>query len=519
MVSPDSSALQGENVLATPHRRLYKIETCGQDVGRTRTEQLLGPYVLRELSMILRICNFKSIKDTQLPLRTGLTVLVGPNGSGKTCALSSLKFVRDLFLRGAAQAIARSGGRQRVYRHGSSRMQFSIVADYGPRTYRRRSTPCTFSWKINIAQVGKDKAAAVTNETLSIEVAGEGQLFSASLHRPRGKPHVTVSCTAAEDVGGDFLNRWPREYARHPKAIRLKEFIKEIRASLRRFAKACSDRSFLSWLARYDSRIADAYHKLVELDEYNIVPELARASTDQLSVARMEPDGRSVSEVIYALEHRQYGRLQPRPDDVDIENDWDYPVWSGYNPYGRLYIHRRRYWYMKHDPMMSALSSINRELAAAVRPITGVGAAIDPSNGRRYVKFVSDTDEFRPEEVSDGTIKWLCILVSLFVPFAPVYLLEEPENFLHPWMQQRLIDLMREQARLANTVFVLSSHSATVLNATKPEEVLLVTQGKSGTKLSSVSNPQEVQKVLEASKFHLGDLWVSGALGGVPSHE
>ena len=51
-----------------------------------------------------------------------------------------------------------------------------------------------------------------------------------------------------------------------------------------------------------------------------------------------------------------------------------------------------------------------------------------------------------------------------------------------------------------------------------PEEILVVTNGPSGTDLSSIADLHEVKKVLQESDFHLGDLWVSGAIGGVPSN-
>ena len=133
--------------------------------------------------------------------------------------------------------------------------------------------------------------------------------------------------------------------------------------------------------------------------------------------------------------------------------------------------------------------------------------------------FESGDDDFYPEEVSDGTVKWLCLLVSLFVPFSKVYLLEEPENFLHPWMQQRLIAIMREQAKANNTIFFVSSHSATILNGVHPEEILIVRNGPNGTELSAIQNLDEVREALRQSDFHLGDLWVSGAIGGVPINE
>ena len=43
----------------------------------------------------LDIHNFKAIGKSQVRLRSGLNILIGPYGSGKTCIFSAFKFVRD----------------------------------------------------------------------------------------------------------------------------------------------------------------------------------------------------------------------------------------------------------------------------------------------------------------------------------------------------------------------------------------------------------------------------------------
>jgi len=166
--------------------------------------------------------------------------------------------------------------------------------------------------------------------------------------------------------------------------------------------------------------------------------------------------------------------------------------------------------------LKEALANINSELAAAVKPIAEVSAQIDLTNGKRFVVFKAGKEIFYPEEVSDGTMKWLCILVSIYVPFSQLYLLEEPENFLHPWMQQRLIQLMREQAINNQTIFLLTSHSTTVLNSAQPGEVVIVKSTATGTKATSIQPDGDLTALLKSTDFGLGDLWVSGALGAVP---
>ena len=86
-------------------------------------------------------------------------------------------------------------------------------------------------------------------------------------------------------------------------------------------------------------------------------------------------------------------------------------------------------------------------------------------------------------------------------------------------MQQRLISIMREQAKRDSTIFLLSSHSSTILNSAYPEEILVVKHAENGTQISEISDIDAIREVLTESDFHLGDLWVSGAIGGTPSDE
>jgi predicted ATPase len=112
-------------------------------------------------------------------------------------------------------------------------------------------------------------------------------------------------------------------------------------------------------------------------------------------------------------------------------------------------------------------------------------------------------------------MKWLCLLVAMYVPNSRVILLEEPENFMHPWMQQRFISIVREQAKKLNISVIVSTHSVTILNSITLKELLLVYQTEGETHVESVKDQKEVQKVLDKTSFGLGDIWVSGGIGGV----
>jgi predicted ATPase len=466
--------------------------------------------------MRVTIRNFKSVGQASIELRPGLNILIGPNGSGKTCLLSALQFVRDVFRVGAAQALALQGGAQQAYRHGKSVMSFSLTHPYGNRTYRRRKAPCELRWEVEIGRKGPEKLATITREEIRVTAQiGETRvcLFAMGRSTAHGRPKVTLA--SPQTFGRDLFSVWRQEFGGTSKAALAGLFEKKwIRPRLYRLREE-PDHSFVPMLAGLDTVLDHVQTSFRFLNEYSILPDVARASTEQLPFAQMAPNGHGVSEVIDALEKRRYDKLAFAEAEEAYGLGYLYPRRLPYwLPFGR---HLKPYGTRLDAPY--AFAEINRELAAAVKPITRVSVDIDPTNGKRFVVFKAGRDTFYPQEVSDGTIKWLCILVSLFVPFSRVYLLEEPENFLHPWMQQRLISIMRRQAEQNKTIFFLASHSATILNAAFPEEILTVKQGKQGTDVSAMTDLQSVKKVLAESKFHLGDLWVSGAIGAVPAHE
>jgi predicted ATPase len=478
------------------------------------------------MSLRLKIENYKSILGVELDLRPGLTILVGPNGSGKTCILSALQFLRDVFRSGAAQALARQGGARRVYHHGKSHLNFSFAQPYGERTYRRRKILCTFSWQMTISQAGPDQIATIMTEKIEITgIHGRNKviLFTLEIDRSGRNPKIKTYLCQPNEFGHDLFSIWGTEYGPKNKSFIAENFKQKGLMHAIESLKNTPDRSFFPIVAPLDQKLTEIYSSFIFLNEYNILPDVARSSTEQLPFAQMSPNGKGVSEVIEALTNRRYHKLA-QLGFMDFEDT------PGFGPYYFRYPAYRQYMHMpyriprlsqkQHEPYSDALDNINRQLAAAVRPITGVSVKIDPTSGKRFVVFEAGSEElFYPEEVSDGTVKWLCILVSLFVPFSSVYLIEEPENFLHPWMQQRLIEIMREQSKQNDTIFFLSSHSATILNASLPDEVLVVHQTNSGTTLKSMDSIEDIRIVLAESDFHLGDLWVSGAIGGVPSHE
>jgi predicted ATPase len=470
------------------------------------------------MSLTIHIKNFRAVKDTQLEVKSGVNVLIGPNGSGKTSLFLALKFLRDVLLHGVGLAVAKGGGPKRTFRRHATRMSFAVEHTLETkRIFRRRKVPFKFIWEIDIAERGHEKISTIIRERFAIDAVNGEQatnVLEAEIRSSnKGSTHSLRIAPPAE-IGKDLVSFvHDATENKEPAIALLKVRINEIFKQAKK--EKDNDKSVFSHLARFDAEMSAILYSFLNLNEYNIQPDTARESTDQLPVVEMLPNGKQLSEVIHALENRNFFKLNPT---------YPYGSYFGAALFGP-YVFEQDYYSSLYSgrvrkDLKNALTNINNELATAVKPIQKVTARIDPTNGKRFVVFKAGDEIFYPEEVSDGTIKWLCILVSIYVPFSQLYLLEEPENFLHPWMQHKLIELMRRQAIRSGTTFVLTTHSTAILNSAKPDEVIIVKATANGTTASSIPQIETIRTALEEKEFGLGDLWVSGRVGAVPGdHE
>lgn len=97
-------------------------------------------------------------------------------------------------------------------------------------------------------------------------------------------------------------------------------------------------------------------------------------------------------------------------------------------------------------------------------------------------------------------------------------LIDEPASYLHPGAVLALADLLREP-RYAHHQYVLTSHSASLLTALAPEQVLLLNllDGRTVVEVLDTRRLESQRKVLQSTGSELGDvfgkervLWVEG---------
>lgn len=114
--------------------------------------------------------------------------------------------------------------------------------------------------------------------------------------------------------------------------------------------------------------------------------------------------------------------------------------------------------------------------------------------------------------LSDGTLRYLCLLTVLCHPKPPPLLvIEEPELGLHPDVLPSLVRLLVEASERAQ--LIVTTHSDILVDAlTETPEAVLVCEKQGESTVMRRLDREELDEWLE--KYSLGELWTRGDLGG-----
>ena len=129
-------------------------------------------------------------------------------------------------------------------------------------------------------------------------------------------------------------------------------------------------------------------------------------------------------------------------------------------------------------------------------------------------------------DLSQGVVLALTILTLAYLPDPPfIICLEEPDRGIHPRLLRDIQDALYRLAYPENygekrepVQVIATTHSPYFLDLFRdhPEEVVLANKTEDGTKFERLSDQPNLDEILEDS--HLGEVWYTGILGGVPAH-
>jgi predicted ATPase len=128
---------------------------------------------------------------------------------------------------------------------------------------------------------------------------------------------------------------------------------------------------------------------------------------------------------------------------------------------------------------------------------------------------------FRANQLSDGTLRFICMATALLQPARPATVLfDEPELGLHPYALTLLGNLFKQAAESwGDTIskqVIISTQSAPLINEFAPEDIIVVERMNGESTFRRLDSAQ-LSEWLE--EYTLGELWQKNILGGRPRED
>ena len=159
---------------------------------------------------------------------------------------------------------------------------------------------------------------------------------------------------------------------------------------------------------------------------------------------------------------------------------------------------------LHRNKLLGALRKLFDGIVDVQCPVTGGAVSLFLEEaGNRSIPATS---------LSDGTLRYLCLLAVLLHPEPPSLIgIEEPELGLHPDLLPGLADLLVDASE--RTQLVVTTHSDVLVDALteRPESIVVCEKHDGKTEMRRLDKA-DLAKWLE--DYRLGDLWTSGELGG-----
>ncbi len=395
----------------------------------------------------LRAKNFRSLADVTVSLEP-LTIVVGPNASGKSNLLDALRFMRDALTTRLHQAVDGRGG-------------MSALRRWSPK-----GRPYDVTLEVNLESA---KWEATYAFTLGSERRGEFRV-------KRERCEVKTSPFDAPLVFALEDGRWTQRPSVYPAVEDLMKDLPSATADALwdEVQQVPTGELFLPRAALLlgSPFFAAVWNALHNTGFYNLYPNAFREPAKSANPYPLQDDGTNLTSTLRALrrEHRdvharivQFLRAAvPGVDDVSVKQVGSYLVTQ---------IHR------------------------------GILSSPQERQNRRAA--------FDLAQESDGTLRLLALFTALFQqPARTLVGIEEPELNVHPGALAVLGDAMRLASR--NTQILVTSHSPELLAEFPPEVFRIVEMVDGATRVGGMAEHQ--REAIRERLFTPGELLVMEGL-------
>ncbi len=152
-----------------------------------------------------------------------------------------------------------------------------------------------------------------------------------------------------------------------------------------------------------------------------------------------------------------------------------------------------------------------RHVQTALPDLVGVDTVERPDTRHRYLNLVYENDLSVPAWMtSDGTLRLLALTLPAWLSnFQGVYLIEEPENGIHPMAMETVYQSLKA---VYDAQLLLATHSPVILGCAETSEILCFKKTVEGATDIVAGDAHPALRQWQGS-LKLSDLYASGVLG------
>lgn len=142
----------------------------------------------------------------------------------------------------------------------------------------------------------------------------------------------------------------------------------------------------------------------------------------------------------------------------------------------------------------------------------------ETSDGTNYVRLFwkqRQTEQiFSPAQLSDGTLRFMCLCAALNQPKPPTLLaIDEPELGIHPQAMALLAELLEMASH--QTQIIVATQAPGLVDQFRLEDTILIERGRRyGDSHFTHPRPEDYSAWLEDNSESLGDLWARNVIHG-----
>jgi predicted ATPase len=434
----------------------------------------------------VEVTGFKSLNNFKISLKKGLNILVGPNGSGKTNIISLFEFLSHIVQSDVQDAVGLSGGAGSIFQKvGMEEFSKEIHIKIKGNRLIEKKRYFNYLYEFKICVI-KEKGLIRYSHQRIIGQLGEKPILLTTKSR-KIDLDIIQAMNGENDMKVDIKKLDRRKFKSYMfnRASDNKEFIGFVRRN-----RDNSKRSLVQQLFRFITHVEIIFSDLLGGETFNIIPTKVKQPEDIATEPGIKKDGTGLASTLFHIQN-----------NLDLKRG---------SAYATIYQRRRRInprTYQRIEKLTNLANSSIQKIEVDNNPFDNqLQVKIHISSGE-------DSIVLPLSAMSDGTIKWITLITAILTS-TQIFSIEEPENYLHPWMQAQIVEIMRDtySAKNENSFIIMSTHSETLLNHSKPEEVIIVKLENGITKAERVANANALNEEISKTGFGLGYYYFTGGL-------